>query len=109
MSEFKTDDSCRGGSGSPLPPDDTPSELDRRAPETMSVRVVDRSGWAGSGPYPNIRRVTISAKCPRCGGARGATTNYNFYENGDSYSCDRWTNPCGHVDMYAAVLAEADQ
>jgi hypothetical protein len=20
---------------------------------------------------------------------------------------DRWTNPCGHIDMYSAVLAES--
>lgn len=80
------------------------------APEpgaTMTVRVVDRSGWGRSGAYPAIRQVTISARCPACGGRRGTPRNHNFHEDGEWLSCDRWDNLCGHVDRYEAVLAEA--
>lgn len=75
--------------------------------ETMTVRVIDRSGWGTSAPYPAIRRVEISASCPVCGGRRGEPRNRNFHEDGQWLSCDVWENPCGHVDMYEAVLAEA--
>lgn len=75
---------------------------------TMTVRVCDR----GSGrDYVGvrIRTVTVSDRCPSCGGPRGVDTirNHNFHEDGDWLSVDRWTNPCGHVDMYDAVLREA--
>ena len=75
---------------------------------TMTVRVCDR----GSGrDYVGvtIRTVTVSDRCPQCGGPRGVDTirNHNFHEDGEWLSVDRWTNPCGHVDMYSAVLAEA--
>ncbi|ONF62273.1 hypothetical protein AVR91_0238580 [Amycolatopsis keratiniphila subsp. keratiniphila] len=75
--------------------------------QTMSVRVIDRSGWGTSAPYPAIRRVEISRCCPTCGGQRGEPRNHNFYEDGQHLSCDVWDNPCGHVDMHEAVLAEA--
>lgn len=73
----------------------------------MTVRVIDRSGWGTSASYPAIRRVTISRRCPVCGGERGTPYNHNFHEDGEWLSCDRWDNPCGHEDRYDAVLAEA--
>lgn len=75
--------------------------------ETMSVRVIDRSGWGTSAPYPAIRTVTISVHCRACGGRRGEPRNRNFHEDGEWLSCDVWDNQCGHVDMYESVLAEA--
>jgi len=74
---------------------------------TMTVRVVDRSRWGTSGPYPWVRTVTVSAYCPACGARRGEPYAHRFAEDGAWYTCDRWTNPCGHVDMYAAVIVEA--
>jgi rRNA maturation protein Nop10 len=74
-------------------------------PLEMTYRVCDR----GTGPgYTGVRVVTITVKaeCPRCGGPRGAATPYRFAEDGAWYTVDRWTNECGHEDMYDAVLVE---
>ncbi|MFI9026387.1 hypothetical protein [Streptomyces sp. NPDC053560] len=74
-------------------------------PSTMSYRVIDR----GDGPgYTGVRIVTVlvEPECPRCGGPRGKPRNHRFCEDGAWYDVDKWENPCGHVDMYAAVLAE---
>lgn len=76
------------------------------APPSMRVRVVDR----GTGPSyqgVKIRHYTIAATCPQCGGPRGETYGHNFCEDGEWLNCDRWDNPCGHVDYYHAVIAEA--
>ncbi|MFE7954443.1 hypothetical protein [Streptomyces sp. NPDC057413] len=74
----------------------------------MTVRVCDR-GEGRSYVGVTIRTVTVPATCPQCGGPRGADTvnAWRFCEDGEWYTVDRWTNPCGHVDMYAAVLREA--
>ncbi|MFE7395175.1 hypothetical protein [Streptomyces sp. NPDC057557] len=74
----------------------------------MTVRVADR----GSGKEyvgVTVRTVEISAKCPKCGGLRGTATisPYRFHEDGEWYVVDTWANPCGHVDLYTNVLAEA--
>jgi hypothetical protein len=76
---------------------------------TMTVRVIDRSGWGTSAPYPLIRTVTVPAVCPKCGGPRGVDTirGHNFMENDDSHHVHNWDNPCGHLDRYEDVLAEA--
>jgi len=77
---------------------------------TMTVRIRDRAaeGAWGSGPInPVVRTVTISSKCPQCGGPRGKATNLNQCDDGAYYSVDVWFNQCGHVDMYEAVAAEA--
>ncbi|WP_019548518.1 hypothetical protein [Streptomyces sulphureus] len=74
-------------------------------PSTMTYRVCDR----GSGrDYVGVRVVTVkvAAECPRCGGPRGTAVPYRFHEDGDWYVVDKWDNPCGHTDVYDAVLAE---
>lgn len=74
-------------------------------PLTMTYRVCDH----GTGrEYTGVRIVTVevAAECPRCGGPRGDGIPYRFPEDGDYYVVDRWQNPCGHTDSYAAVLAE---
>ena len=73
-----------------------------------TVLVVDRSQWE-RGPYPIIRAVTVDWTCPVCGGPRGEPRGYNFYEDGDTYHCHRWDNPCGHVDLYEIVINEAQR
>jgi hypothetical protein len=81
---------------------------------TMTVRVTDREAQArawGSPGYsdPIFRTVTISDRCATCGGPRGEVYTHNFHEDGGWYYVDRWNNPCGHIDTYTAVLAEADR
>lgn len=79
-------------------------ELEPR-PATMTYRVIDR----GSGrDYVGVSIVTVevSAQCPRCGGPRGEAKPSRFPEDGAWYVVDRWSNPCGHEDAYAAVLVE---
>jgi hypothetical protein len=73
---------------------------------TMTVRCI----WRGDGPgYIGafIRTVTIKAICPQCGGPRGEPKPHRFCEDGEWLTCDVWQNPCDHIDMYSAVLAEA--
>jgi hypothetical protein len=78
---------------------------------TMTVTVLDRQaqarGWGNGGGAPIFRAIAISDRCPSCGGPRGEVYKYNFHEDGGWYNVDRWDNPCGHVDMYDSVLAEA--
>jgi hypothetical protein len=74
-------------------------------PQTMTYRVLDR----GSGrDYVGVWVVTVevAAQCPRCGGPRAAGKPHRFAEDGQWLTVDRWSNPCGHTDPYAAVLAE---
>lgn len=77
-------------------------------PDRMTVRVCVR-GEGREYVGVCIVTVTISTLCPVCGGPRGWDTvrNLNFHEDGDRYSVDHWTNACGHLDMYAAVLRES--
>ncbi|MEU8834835.1 hypothetical protein [Streptomyces sp900116325] len=77
-------------------------------PDRMSVRIRhdgDGPGYSGSG----VITVTVSTRCPQCGGPRGFDTviPHRFHHDGDFFVVDRWANRCGHVDMYDAVLAES--
>jgi hypothetical protein len=74
---------------------------------TRTVRVIDRSTWGTSAPYPLIRAVTVKWTCQQCNGPRGEPREKPFYENDSALVCDVWINPCGHVDMYPDVLEEA--
>ncbi|MFJ4469493.1 hypothetical protein ACIP2X_18645 [Streptomyces sp. NPDC089424] len=79
-------------------------------PETMSVRIRydgEEPGYQGAGALA----VTISTRCPRCGGPRGwdQVRPYRFAHDGEHITVDAWKNPCGHEDLYAAVLAESRQ
>ncbi|MEU6929035.1 hypothetical protein AB0A05_07705 [Streptomyces sp. NPDC046374] len=74
-------------------------------PLGMSYRVCDRGstrGYTGVG----IVTVDVAAECPTCGGPRGKAVAYRFCEDGEWYTVDRWTNLCGHLDHYDAVLKE---
>lgn len=73
---------------------------------TMTVRVADRRHSPVG--HATIRTVAISVSCPTCGERRGKPRNHNFADDGEYLSCDMWDNPCGHVDMYDAVLREAE-
>jgi hypothetical protein len=80
-----------------------PAEAKRTA--MMTVRVPDRRHSPVG--HATIREVTIAATCPVCGGPRGVPFNHNFSDDGEWMACDRWANPCGHLDTYEAVLIEA--
>ncbi|MFH8577203.1 hypothetical protein [Streptomyces zaomyceticus] len=77
-------------------------------PDRMTVRVCHR-GTGREYVGVCIVTVTVAALCPRCGGPRGVDTitPYRFPEDGEYYVADRWTNGCGHTDMYADVLRES--
>lgn len=51
--------------------------------------------------------VSIPWVCPVCVGPRGEVRQTVSYDGSRRLHCDGWTNPCGHVDKYAAVRAEA--
>jgi hypothetical protein len=78
----------------------------------MTVRVRDNAAesrlWGSSSfSGPIVRTVTIATVCPVCGGPRGQARPGRVVEDGEWRAVDVWDNPCGHVDMYAAVVVEA--
>jgi hypothetical protein len=77
-------------------------------PERMTVRVCD---WLSDREADGVGvvTVTVAARCATCGGPRGhdAVTPQEFTDGGVEFTVDRWTNPCGHLDTYDAILQEA--
>lgn len=51
--------------------------------------------------------VTLQWVCPRCGGPRGEPFSTHSFDGSRRLGVDGWSNPCGHVDLYADVRAEA--
>ncbi|MEH0402940.1 hypothetical protein ACFY7V_03875 [[Kitasatospora] papulosa] len=72
-------------------------------PDRMTVRVCRRESGVG------IVTVTVSTRCPVCGGPRGfdAIEEYRFREAGAWFTADDWINRCGHIDNAQAVLRES--
>ncbi len=56
-----------------------------------------------------MRAMTVTLKwtCPVCGGPRGEPFPSFSYDGSRRLCCDGWINPCGHVDKYDDVRAEA--
>lgn len=54
-------------------------------------------------------QVTISDKCPVCGGDRGKKFSGVSFDGSHRLDVDQWNNPCGHVDKYSAVRKEAGE
>ncbi|MEU0276063.1 hypothetical protein [Streptomyces sp. NPDC006307] len=77
-------------------------------PDHMTVRVRHEGGGPG---YEGVGVITvaISTRCPACGGPRGwdTVTAHSFRHDDAWLVVDRWTNPCGHTDMYDAVVRES--
>lgn len=76
----------------------------------MIVTVMYRNNWFGGDGwacYP--KTIEISNKCPVCGELRGNPYAYNFCEDGEWFTVDKWDNPCGHIDKYADVILEAEE
>ncbi|MDI9836209.1 hypothetical protein [Streptomyces sp. KAU_LT] len=79
----------------------------RKLPLRLTVRVP----CPGVGPDQQemgVVTVSISARCPVCGGPRGTDFPglHKFVHRGVHLTVNHWRNPCGHVDTYEAVLAE---
>lgn len=54
-----------------------------------------------------VRKIKISAFCPKCGKPRGKVIhNMRSYDGSRFVICDGWTNPCGHIDYYEEVVKE---
>ncbi len=49
----------------------------------------------------------ISDSCPVCGSPRGKSFRTLSYDGSRRMDVDGWINPCGHVDVYSAIRAEA--
>jgi hypothetical protein len=45
--------------------------------------------------------------CPKCGKPRGETKIGRSYDGSAVLFCDTWGNPCGHIDKYSDLRAEA--
>lgn len=74
-----------------------------------TVRIVNR-WWAEPDPgYHGVRidEVTVPWVCCTCGGPRGEPYIASQIEDGEALWVHRWENPCGHVDKYRAVAAQA--
>lgn len=52
-------------------------------------------------------KVKLNWTCPICGKPRGDIKKVKSYDGSLWMICDGWDNPCGHVDRYYDVLAEA--
>jgi hypothetical protein len=68
------------------------------------VKVMDRTRKSAD---DYLRTIEIANTCPSCGGPRGKPFQRTIYEHGRPYTVSEWDNPCGHVDTYRDVLAEA--
>lgn len=51
--------------------------------------------------------IWVNWICPVCGGPRGEIKQVASYDGSRRLICDGWSNPCGHVDKYQAVIKEA--
>ena len=51
--------------------------------------------------------VELDWVCPQCGGPRGEVYQAESFGGSRKMICDKWTNPCGHIDWYQDVLKEA--
>lgn len=71
--------------------------------DTRTVEVPGRAQHAGYGTV----HITLVWKCPTCGGPRGEPYRTTSWDGSRQLACDGWVNPCGHVDFYSAVRAEA--
>jgi hypothetical protein len=67
------------------------------------VRIPGSTDHAGQ----HLITVTLRWVCPTCGGPRGDLRPAVSYDGSRRLACDGWTNPRGHVDLYAAVRLEA--
>ena len=73
----------------------------------MKVKVMYRNTMdGGDGWTYHAITVEIADTCPVCGGSRGKPHRKQYCEDGEWYTVDTWTNPCGHLDRYPDVIRE---
>ena len=72
-------------------------------PEHRSVRIPGSDEHDGH----HLTTVTLRWVCPACGAPRGQIRPAISYDGSRRLACDGWTNPCGHIDTYAAGRREA--
>jgi hypothetical protein len=72
-------------------------------PDRRTVRIPGSRDHAGH----HLVTVTLRWVCPVCDGPRGDVHPVISYDGSRRLACDGWTNPCGHVDTYAAARREA--
>jgi len=53
------------------------------------------------------RSVKLNWVCPVCGQPRGEPYATISFDGSRRLDCTGWQNPCGHIDKYSAVRAEA--
>lgn len=82
-------------------PESIPAQMTVRVPTLLG----DGPGYEGTG----IVTVSVLPYCPRCGGPRGydRITPDPFVRDGRRLVRDKWTNRCGHADLYEDVVKEA--
>lgn len=73
----------------------------------MTVTIPSRCEHGGSPLY--LTTLKISDYCPVCGEKRGTTVKGFSYDGSRRLVVDCWENPCGHVDKYCDVRAEANK
>lgn len=73
------------------------------APRRRTVTIPARAEHDG---YAAVR-VTVPWVCPQCGGPRGEPFKTISYDGSRMLDVDGWRNPCGHLDLYSDVRAEA--
>jgi hypothetical protein len=71
--------------------------------ERRTVRIPGSTDHAGH----HLITTTLQWVCPVCGGPRGEVHPAMSYDGSRRLACDGWTNPCGHLDTYAAARLEA--
>ena len=53
--------------------------------------------------------ITVEWVCLKCGSPRGETYSGFSYDGSRRMAVDCWDNPCGHLELYSDVLAEAEK
>lgn len=74
----------------------------------MIVTIMYRNNWFGGDGW-TYYPVTVEIRdyCPVCGAKRGEPQARSYCEDGEHYTVDNWTNPCGHVDTYGMAYRES--
>lgn len=83
----------------PTDPVAAPSEIPRRTVRIPTADLIN--GWR------QIISVDVDWICPVCGRPRGEVGPAIAYDGRYQMHVDGWTNPCGHIDLYADVEREA--
>jgi len=74
--------------------------------EMDDTRTVEIPRQKQHGGFETVR-LTLTWRCPVCGGRRGEPFRTISYDGSRRLACDGWINPCGHVDSYESVRRES--